>query len=393
MITRIRFLPGIRPGTGRIPHGNRIGDHDAVLVWVLATLIGLGLVMVYSASVAKGSGIPGGHDDYLMRQFLFLCIGLASGAALYRLPVARLQRAAPYLFLGVLALLAIVLLSPEVNGSRRWIPLGFLNIQPSELAKFAVVLYAADYCTRKSADMCNIRRGFLPMLGVMLVTGLLLILEPDFGSLVVVTCIALGVLFIGGLDMKVFAAILAVLPVGFMGMILSSSYRMERLRVWFDPWSAPLGDGYQITRSYMAIGGGGWFGEGLGAGVMKLDYLPEAHTDFIFAVLAEELGFFGVVAVITLYAILVWKAFSLGRVAAAMDRHFASLTAYGIAVWLGVQTSFNLGVNLGLLPTKGITLPFMSYGGSSLVVCCVTAAVLLRIDHELRGMMRGARLS
>jgi cell division protein FtsW len=386
-LARARSDHGMAPAT-------RVGNHDPVLLWVLAAIVALGLVMVYSASVAKGSGIPGGHDDYLLRQALFLLAGTGLGALLYRVPTTELQRLSPYVFLGALLLLGLVLIpgvGEVVNGSRRWIPLGFANFQPSELMKLAVVLYAADYCTRKSADMSNIRRGFLPMLGVMLLTGLLLIQEPDFGSLVVVVCVALAMLFIGGLDMRVFVAILAALPVGLFAMILTSSYRLERLRTFLDPWSDPSDGGFQITRAYMAIGGGGWFGEGLGGGVMKLDYLPEAHTDFIFAVLAEELGFFGVVAVIALYATLVWKAFALGRVAAAMDRHFASLVAYGIAIWLGVQIGFNLGVNLGLLPTKGITLPFMSYGGSSLLVCCLTAAVLLRIDYELRAMMRGAR--
>lgn len=371
------------------------GELDFALVWLIFALLGFGLVMVYSASIAiaEGSRMTGyqGHY-YLLRQGVYVVAALVAGAMAFQVPMRTWQQAAPYLFLAGLVLLVVVLvpgLGREVNGSRRWISLGFANLQPSELMKFFAVLYAADYTTRKAAVMHDFKRGFLPMASVMLVTGALLLHEPDFGAFVVITGIAVGILFIGGLNWKVFAALIAVLLAGFVALILTSPYRLQRILGFLDPWADPFGKGYQLSHSLIAFGRGEWFGLGLGGSVEKLFYLPEAHTDFLLAVIAEELGFFGVVVVLAIFIMVVAKAFLIGRHAARLERNFAALTAMGIGIWLGVQAGINIGVNMGLLPTKGLTLPFLSFGGSGIVANCVAVAVLLRIDWEHRQMMRG----
>lgn len=368
---------------------------DASLIWLTLALLGFGLVMVYSASIAiaEGSRMTGHQEHYyLMRQAAFIGIAMVAGLVAFQVPMRAWQQAAPYLFMAGTALLVIVLipgLGKEVNGSRRWISLGFANLQPSELMKFFVVLYAADYTARKAGLMHDFKKGFLPMAVVMLLTGALLLSEPDFGAFVVITAIAVGILFLGGLNWKVFATLIAVLLVGFVVLILVSPYRLKRIVGFMDPWADPYGTGYQLSHSLIAFGRGEWFGLGLGGSVEKLFYLPEAHTDFLLAVIAEELGFAGVAVVLALFAMLVWKAFQIGRHAARLERTFCALVAMGIGVWLGVQAGINMGVNVGLLPTKGLTLPFLSFGGSGIVANCIAVAVLLRIDWEHRQMMRG----
>jgi len=277
----------------------------------------------------------------------------------------------------------------EVNGARRWIPLGLVNLQPSELMKVAVVLYAADYTVRKHALMHSLRRGLAPMLAVMLVVGWLLLREPDFGAFVVVCAVAMGILFLGGMSGKWFAGLVGLAAIGFAALVLASPYRVQRIFGFMDPWSDAFGRGYQLSHSLIAFGRGEWFGVGLGASVEKLHYLPEAHTDFLLAVVGEELGFAGVAVVVALFAWLCLRAFAIGRQAALLDRPFAALVAQGIAVWLGIQAFINMGVNLGVLPTKGLTLPLMSFGGSALIAAAVALAILLRIDWESRQLMRG----
>lgn len=368
---------------------------DASLIWLTLALLGFGLVMVYSASIAiaEGSRMTGHQGHYfLLRQATFVGIAMAAGLMAFQMPMRAWQQAAPYLFMTGTALLVIVLipgLGKEVNGSQRWISLGFANLQPSELMKFFVVLYAADYTARKAGLMHDFKKGFLPMAVVMLLTGALLLSEPDFGAFVVITAIAVGILFLGGLNWKVFATLIAVLLVGFVALILVSPYRLKRIVGFMDPWADPYGTGYQLSHSLIAFGRGEWFGLGLGGSVEKLFYLPEAHTDFLLAVIAEELGFAGVAVVLALFAMLVWKAFQIGRHAARLERTFCALVAMGIGIWLGVQAGINMGVNVGLLPTKGLTLPFLSFGGSGIVANCIAVAVLLRIDWEHRQMMRG----
>jgi len=369
---------------------------DFSLLWLALGLLAVGLVMVYSASIAiaEAARYTGNNGEYyLLRQGIFIVIGIGIGMAAFQVPMRVWQQAAPYLFLAGLLLLIVVLIpgiGHEVKGSRRWIPLGFANLQPSELMKFLAVLYAADYTTRKAAFMHDFRKGFLPMAGVMMLTGLLLLSEPDFGAFVVIVAIAMGILFLGGLNWKVFAGLIIMLVIGFAALIFSSEYRLQRLQTFLKgPFEDPYGAGYQLSHALIAFGRGEWLGLGLGGSVEKLFYLPEAHTDFLLAVIAEEFGFVGVAVVIGLFAWLIVKAFLIGHRAAQLERNFCALVAQGIGIWLGVQALINMGVNVGLLPTKGLTLPFLSFGGSGIVANCLAVAVLLRIDWEHRQMMRG----
>ena len=368
---------------------------DFSLLWLAMGLLAIGLVMVYSASIAIAEAAKyTGHNGayYLIRQGIFIAMGVGVGMAAFRVPMRVWQQAAPYLFLAGLLLLVVVLIphiGREVNGSRRWIPLGFANLQPSELMKFLAVLYAADYTTRKAAFMHDFKKGFLPMAAVMLVVGALLLREPDFGAFVVIISIAMGILFLGGLNWKVFAGLVVVLLIGFVLLILTSPYRLQRVLGFMDPFADPYGKGYQLSHALIAFGRGEWLGLGLGGSIEKLFYLPEAHTDFLMAVIAEEFGFVGVVVVIGLFAWLIVKAFLIGHRAAQLERNFCALVAQGIGIWIGVQALINMGVNVGLLPTKGLTLPFLSFGGSGIIANCLAVSVLLRIDWEHRQMMRG----
>ncbi|MCX9157860.1 putative lipid II flippase FtsW [Niveibacterium sp. 24ML] len=370
---------------------------DPFLIWAAAALLLLGVVMVFSSSIAMAEGNR--HTQYqptffLVRHVIFLLIGLTAGAMIFQVPIATLQKSASILFaIGVVLLLLVLIphVGREVNGARRWIGFGFANLQPSELMKLGVAIYAADYTVRKLGDMKSFRRGFLPLAGVVLFVGFLLLREPDFGAFVVITAIAFGILFLGGINVRIFGLLIAVAIVGFILLIWLSPYRRERVLGFMDPWQDAFGKGYQLSHALIAFGRGEWFGVGLGGSVEKLFYLPEAHTDFLLAVVAEELGFVGVMTVVVLFAIVVQRAFSIGRQAHSIDHHFAGLVAQGIGIWIGVQSFINMGVNMGLLPTKGLTLPLMSFGGSGLLANCVALAVLLRIDWENRQLTRGGR--
>ena len=363
---------------------------DMTLFWSVVLLLSLGLVMVYSSSIAtaeaeKLSGYR--MHYYLMRHAIFLTLGVVVAFIAFQIPIAIWQKFAPALFILGGFLLVIVLIpgvGREVNGSRRWIPLGLMSMQPSELMKFFAVLYAADYTVRKAAFMHDFKKGFLPMLSAMVFIGALLLREPDFGALVVITSIATAILFLGGLNWRVFAGLIVMLAAAFVVLIISSPYKMQRIVGYMDPWADAFGKGYQLSHSLIAFGRGEWLGVGLGGSVEKLFYLPEAHTDFLLAVVAEELGFVGVATVLGLFVLLIYRAFMVGREAMMRERYFAALVAQGIGVWLSVQAFINMGVNMGLLPTKGLTLPFLSYGGTGIVVNCVAVAVLLRIDAENR---------
>ena len=370
-------------------------EYDRSLAWTALLLLAVGLVMVYSASIAtaEASRYTGANAAYfLLRHAAFLAIALALATSVFLAPVRYWQKAAPWLFLACVALLVLVLvpgIGREVNGARRWINLGAVNLQPSELMKLAVVLYAADYTVRKHAVLKSFRRGLLPMLAVMMFVSWLLLREPDFGALVVIAVTAFGILFLGGMNGRHFAALVAMLGIGFALLVLTSEYRMQRIFGFMDPWTDPFGRGYQLSHALIAFGRGEWLGVGLGASVEKLFYLPEAHTDFLLAVIAEELGFLGVAAVIALFAWIVLRAFAIGRQAALRERHFAALAAQGLGIWLGFQALINMGVNMGLLPTKGLTLPLMSFGGTGLIANSVALALLLRIDWENRQLARG----
>jgi cell division protein FtsW len=376
-------------------HRHALVEYDEILSWIPIALLAFGLVMVYSASIAtaEASKFTGFQPAYyLVRHGLYIFVGIVAGVMAFQVSLDSWQRLAPYLFLLGVALLILVLIpgiGREVNGSRRWLSLFVINLQPSELIKLFAVLYAADYTVRKGLLNYHWSRVFLPMFAVMALVGWLLLLEPDMGSFVVICIVAGSILFLGGFNIKVFAALVIALPVAFAALIFSSPYRMQRVVGFMDPWSDPYGKGYQLSHALIAFGRGEWFGVGLGGSLQKLFYLPEAHTDFLLAVIAEELGFVGICMVILLFAGLIIRAFAIGRQAANLDRQFAALVAQGIAVWLGVQAMINIGVNTGVLPTKGLTLPFLSFGGSSVVVSCIAAALLLRIDWENRRILRG----
>jgi cell division protein FtsW len=377
------------------PPRSPAAEYDRTVLWTSLLLLVTGLVMVYSASIATAEASKfTGHQStyYLVRQALFLAVGVVAAMAVFQVPMRGWQQLAPWLFLAGVATLVIVLIpgvGREVNGARRWIPLGFLNVQPSEFMKLAVVLYAADYTVRKSAVMGSLRQGLMPMLAVMLLVGGLLLREPDFGAFVVICAIAMGILFLGGMNARWFAALAVLAAAGFALLVVTSPYRVQRIFGFMDPWADAFGKGYQLSHSLIAFGRGELFGVGLGASIEKLFYLPEAHTDFLLAVVAEELGLVGVLAVLLLFAWLVLRAFAIGRQAATLERPFPALVAQGIAVWFGVQAFINMGVNMGVLPTKGLTLPLMSFGGSGIVANCLALAILLRVDWENRQLMRG----
>ena len=370
-------------------------EMDDALIWVSALLLGIGLVMVYSASIALADGArftAGNTSYFLVRHVIALVISVTAAYMVFQVPMRLWQPIAPYLFLFGAVLLVLVLIpgiGREVNGSRRWLPLVVMNLQPSELVKLFVVLYAADYTVRKAAWMHSLKKGFLPMFAVMLFTGALLLREPDFGAFAVIAAISMGVLFLGGMNWKLFVGLFVLLVAGFILIIVTSPYRMQRILGFMDPWADPFGKGYQLSHALIAFGRGEWLGVGLGGSVEKLFYLPEAHTDFLLAVIGEELGLVGVTVVILLFAWVVMRAFAIGSQAARLERYFNALVAQGIGIWLGWQALINMGVNMGLLPTKGLTLPFLSFGGSGLLANCAALALLLRVDFENRQLMRG----
>ncbi|MES2552341.1 MAG: putative lipid II flippase FtsW [Pseudomonadota bacterium] len=369
--------------------------YDQGLVWVTLILLGIGLVMVYSASIALAEADKAtGHQTtyFLVRQAVYLVISLVAGFVAFQVPTEVWQKMAPYLFLAGMLLLVLVLIpgiGRNVNGSRRWLSLFVINVQPSEFMKLFAAIYVADYTIRKAALMDSFTRGFLPMLGVMLLVGGLLLREPDFGAFAVVAAISISILWLGGINGRIFAGLLALLVVGFVLLIWSSPYRLQRIIGFMDPWADPFGKGYQLSHALIAFGRGEWFGVGLGASVEKLLYLPEAHTDFLLAVIAEELGFVGVFVVIALFAWVVLRAFGIAKEAIANERYFSALLAQGIGVWIGVQGIINMGVNMGILPTKGLTLPLLSFGGSGILANCIALAVVLRIDWENRRLQKG----
>ncbi|CAM3354118.1 putative lipid II flippase FtsW [Cupriavidus taiwanensis] len=392
---------GLRDAVSGVkPTRSRMMEYDQPMLWVSIVLLALGLVMVYSASIALPDSPRYANyreSHFLLRHAFALGIGLSVGLAAFQVPVKVWDRYAPKLFIVALILLVIVLVpfvGKGVNGARRWIPLGVMNFQPSELMKLAVVLYAANYTVRKQEWMQTVSKGFLPMGVAVVVVGMLLLLEPDMGAFLVIAAVAMGILFLGGINGKLFAGLVGVAVGAFALLITASPWRRERIFAYLNPWeeSNALGKAYQLTHSLIAFGRGEWTGVGLGGSIEKLHYLPEAHTDFILAVIGEEFGFIGVLVVIVLFYWLVRRAFNIGRTALQLDRTFAGLVAKGIGVWIGWQTFINMGVNLGLLPTKGLTLPLVSYGGSGILMNCVALAILLRIDYENRVLMRGGKV-
>ena len=377
----------------------QIAGFDQALVWVSVALLAWGLVMVYSASIAMPDNpkfARYAHTHFLSRHMVSLMIAFAASLLAFQVPLATWEKIAPWLFVASLLLLMAVLLpfvGKGVNGARRWISLGIMNFQPSELAKFAVLLYAADYMVRKMDVKEKFFRAVMPMAGAVAVVGLLLLAEPDMGAFMVIAVIAMGILFLGGVNARMFFLIAFILVVAFGLMIALSEWRRERIFAYLDPWSEKhaLGKGYQLSHSLIAIGRGEIFGVGLGGSVEKLHWLPEAHTDFLLAVIGEEFGLLGVLTVIALFFWMTRRIMHIGRQAIALDRVFAGLVAQGVGIWMGFQAFINMGVNLGALPTKGLTLPLMSYGGSAILINLVAISVVLRVDYENRQLMHGGR--
>ncbi len=377
----------------------RLESFDQVLVWVTVALLAWGLVMVYSATVAMPDNprfARYSHTYFLVRHMMWLAVGFVAALIAFQVPVATWERWAPWLFVGALLLLVAVLipqLGKGVNGARRWLVIGPISFQPSELAKFAVLLYAADYMVRKMDVKERFFRAVLPMGLAVAIVGVLLLAEPDMGAFMVIAVIAMGILFLGGVNARMFFLIAAILVIAFSMMIMFSEWRRERIFAYLDPWAEQhvLGKGYQLSHSLIAIGRGEIFGVGLGGSVEKLHWLPEAHTDFLMAVIGEEFGLIGVLSVIGLFIWLTRRMIHIGRQAIALDRIFAGLVAQGVGIWIGFQAFINMGVNLGALPTKGLTLPLMSFGGTAILVNLVAIAVVLRIDIESRQLMHGGR--
>jgi cell division protein FtsW len=370
---------------------------DQTLVCMVVALLAMGIVMVYSATVALPDSPKFARyapSYFLTRQLLFVAAAFVAALITVQIPVSFWEKASPWIFVASLVLLvAVLVIGKGVNGARRWVPLGVLNFQPSELAKMAIALYAASYMVRKMEIKQNFVRAVAPMSVALAVIGMLLLAEPDMGAFMVIAIIAMGILFLGGVNGRMFFLSVAVLLGAFALMIAISPWRAERILAFLKPWDPQyaLGKGYQLTHSLIALGRGELFGQGLGASVEKLHYLPEAHTDFLLAVIGEELGFVGVAVVIFAFFWVARRLFHIGRQAIALDRVFAGLYAQGIGIWMGGQAFINMGVNLGVLPTKGLTLPLMSYGGSAIVMNLVALAVVLRIDIENRQLMRGGR--
>jgi cell division protein FtsW len=376
-----------------------VSGFDQPLAWVVTALLALGLVMVYSASVAM-------HDNpkfanyaptyFLNRQAMFIAIGFVAALVTLQIPIAVWEKWAPWLFAASLAALIVVLvpfIGKGVNGARRWIPLGIMSFQPSELAKLSIAMYAASYMVRKMDVKENFVKAVWPMAVALAVVGVLLLAEPDMGAFMVIAAVALGILFLGGVNGRMFLLSVMVLVCAFVLMIAFSEFRRQRIFAYLDPWNPDYAQGkaYQLTHSLIAFGRGEWFGQGLGQSIEKLSYLPEAHTDFLLAVIGEELGFIVVLAVIVAFFWLTRRIFVIGRQAIALDRIFAGLMTQGIGIWFGGQSFINMGVNLGLLPTKGLTLPLLSYGGSGILMNLVALAIVLRVDQENRQLMRGGR--
>ena len=377
----------------------RLLAFDQPLVAVVIALLALGVVMVYSASVALPDSPKFAKYSptfFLTRHLLSMGIGFVAALVMLQVPMKFWERVTPWLFVLALALLVAVLIpgiGKVVNNSRRWIPLGVMNFQPSELAKLAMAMYAASYMVRKMDLKEDFVKAVWPMAVALAFTGALLLREPDMGAFMVVAAISMGILFLGGVNGRMFLLSCAVLIATFMVVIVLSPEKRERIFAYLEPWDPAYAQGkaYQLTHSLIAFGRGEIFGQGLGDSVEKLHYLPEAHTDFLLAVIGEELGFVGVASVIVLFFWLTRRIFVIGRQAVALDRVYAGLTVQGIGVWFGFQAFINMGVNLGVLPTKGLTLPLMSYGGSAILMNLVALAIVLRVDMESRALMRGGR--
>ncbi|SEQ49616.1 cell division protein FtsW [Ectothiorhodospira magna] len=358
---------------------------DLGLALSVTALLGLGLVMVGSASIGIADRSLGDPFYFLVRQAIFIVLGVGVAVLLYHLRLSWWQAMGPVLLLCTYLLLILVLVpgvGNTVNGSTRWISLGLFNLQVSEVAKLLLTLYLAGYLVRHAQQVHDTFIGFAKPLLLLMVAAIPLLMQPDFGAVVVIMAIALGMLFLGGARLWQFFMLMGVTVVGMAWLAIQTPYRVARLTGFMDPWTDPFNTGFQLTQSLIAIGSGSWFGVGLGGSVQKLFYLPEAHNDFLFAVLAEELGLVGIVVVVALYGVFLWRSFAIAQAAERAGQLFGAYLAYGIGIWIGLQAFINMGVNMGILPTKGLTLPLMSYGGSSMLVTCAAVGLLARVHRE-----------
>lgn len=376
---------------------DRIGLDNNILFSAIL-LITIGLVMVYSASIAyagKDSG-TGNQYFYVMRHAIAIALGIVGGVLAFSRPTEFWQRNADKIMIFVILLLILVLIphvGRVVNGSRRWLPLGLLNLQPSELAKLGMAIYMANYFRGRNLDISKLRGDVIPVIVALVSVCSLLLIEPDMGSTTVVFIIALTILYLSNLDVRLIIGVVALGAVAFVFLIITAPYRMKRVIGFLDPWQDALGKGYQLSHSLLAFGHGGWFGVGLGNSIEKLYYLPEAHTDFIMAIIGEEFGVVGVAVILILFWIIFYRGFTVIATEAKRipNRKFQGLLAHGISVWFFAQAIVNIGVAIGMLPTKGLTLPFVSFGGSSILVNCIALAILLRIDYENKQYYFGKR--
>ena len=367
--------------------------------WLILAVVGLliiGLMMVASSSIMISTKYYHQPFHFLIRQAGYLFIGFIVAACVMRVDTSIWEQYSLQLLLICLIMLCLVLIpgiGKVVNGSRRWLSIGPIGIQVSELAKMVMIIYVAGYLVRQSNNVRDSIWGFVKPMLILGIVAVLLLMEPDFGATVVITATVMAMLFLIGVSLRYYVWLLMLVGAGLAFLAISSPYRMARLTAFLNPWADQFNSGYQLTQSLIAFGRGGWMGVGLGSSVQKMLYLPEAHTDFLFAVLAEELGLLGIILVLILYSILVFRGLMIGLDAYKLERKFASFTAYGLTFWMGLQAVINMGVNAGILPTKGLTLPLLSYGGASLVVNCIVIAMLLRIDHENRWQRLGLRIN
>lgn len=377
----------------RQAHDARIGKpaSQPLLDWWLlgaaVVLLCFGLVMVSSASMTVGERLGGSPFFYVYRHLFAMFLGLLAAYLVFQIPMLQWQKAGPILvFTGLLLLLLLLIpgIGKSVNGATRWIPLGGFNLQSSEFMKLFMVLYIAGYLVRRQDEVARSFWGFAKPMLLLIITSSLILLQPDFGTTVVLFATATAMLFLGGVVLYQFSMLIVVAGVAGWALIYFSPYRWQRMTTYLNPWDDPFNTDFQLTQALIAFGRGEVSGVGLGNGIQKQFYLPEAHTDFIMAVVGEEFGLLGTLGVILLFAFITWRAFQIGVKAEQTGQRFSSYTAYGLGLWLGMQAFINIGVNVGMLPTKGLTLPFMSYGGNSIIVVCMMIALLMRIDFESR---------
>ncbi len=387
-----RFWSHDRRGGGR-RMDDMAWEFDPWLFGSAAMLLVIGFIMLSSASVHISYRLTGQPWLFTLRQGGYIGLGLFFAYFVLRVRLSRWEQWGPMIMVvGIILLIAVLIpgIGREVKGASRWIHLFFFNLQVSEVVKLGVVIYLAGYLVRRGNEVRNSVKGFLKPMVVLSLISLLLLLEPDFGATTVMMATALGLMFLAGVRLWQFGILVAIVAAGLAALAVAAPYRLQRLTSFVDPWADADNSGYQLTQSLVAIGRGEYWGVGLGNSIQKLFYLPEAHTDFIFAVLAEETGMFGAFVVIVLFSVIVFRTFKIGMRAEKQGAQFAAYLVYGLGLWIGLQAFINIGVNLGALPTKGLTLPLISYGGSSMVVTCVVIAFMLRVDMEVRHLERQA---